>query len=829
MKKRINSKSCFQCLIMAAFIAFIITTGPSAAYCKNASSSDHNGDTYSGYLKPTANDIPDTQSRTHNIGNIHMTITNYGMLGTKFHFVPVPPEYDQPSCQFPAYSDIEYLFAGGLWIGAVVDYDTLVSVGHDGWQWVNEMFPEAYPNGNIIVRSNIPMDSDYHPDARSEQDYIAVYYDTLNDPMIVPVDPDDDRNHIPLNAKITQKSYAWSQGYAEDFILFDFTIHNIGNLRWKRAYIGFLIDHDVMHRQTENGYNDDICGFKATVPAGYGNFRDTVNLAWSADNDGDPGLDRFNKYSPIAATGIRLLNSSNPHARIFFNWWIPQWGPSEDNQPYGAVPGSPPGDCFKYRRMSNGEIDYDQIYTAYQDQSWLPPSELAIDIANGADTRYLYSFGIGDLNPGDSTSFTIAYIAGDDFHDRPNDFRDNFDPYDPDRFYKVLDFTDLIGNSVWAGWIYDNPGVDTDGDGDFGKHRLVTDPVTGQIDTIYYAGDGVPDFKGPPPPPVPGLRLRTSPGVVTVRWNGLKTETSIDPFSREMDFEGYRIYMADKKQSNHFALVASCDLVDFRRYIWDEAKSKWRSNDRPLTLDSLKSLYGQNFDPLDYDSGSTYMDPQGNLCYFAKIDWNCPVGSDKTPIKKVFRDEIYPLGEVTSDIGLELYPQNYFEDDGEYYHKYYEYEYTFEDLSQSRAYYFAVTTFDYGYHQNDLEPLESSPIANAVKAYPLWPGDTVETKGLHASVHPNPYREDEAYARTAEGRRVTFVNLPGECVIKIWTLDGDLVRTIRHNSSGQFSESDAKAFWNLANEDYTLVVSGIYIYTIESAMDTQIGKIVLIK
>jgi len=48
--------------------------------------------------------------------------------------------------------------------------------------------------------------------------------------------------------------------------------------------------------------------------------------------------------------------------------------------------------------MRNGEIDYDQIFTAsidLADSIWLPPpsAALAEDVADGFDARYLLSTG----------------------------------------------------------------------------------------------------------------------------------------------------------------------------------------------------------------------------------------------------------------------------------------------------------------------------------------------------------------------------------------------------------------------------------------------------
>jgi hypothetical protein len=839
MRKDIKYDCLGLALLSILFISLICLPGLLSARHYNAV----DGNRPDIRLKPTVDNIPNTQQRIHDIGNLHIVISNNGRIGHQNEGY-VNPETGEEclSLEFPARSGIEHLFMAALWVGGLVNDDTLASVANDGWQWVWEMYPDTFPGGDIINRSTIIEDAAYHPDAISEQDFIAEYTDTIIDPALVPDDPADNRPHIPLNVKIQQRSYAWSLKYAEDFIIFDFTLTNIGTELIRQSYIGLYVDGDVYNPEVNpDGFGDDICGFKRTVPCAHGEYEDTINLAWVADTDGDPNGNYFDYASPLAATGIRLLGSSNPEAQVSFNWWVSDinWGPVEEDWLIGApidpcLLGVPPGDACKYNRMSNGEIDYDQIYTAidYSDQGWFPPPSpvYAIDLANGYDIRYLYSFGPFDIDPGDSASFTIVYVGGDNFHDRPDDFQDYFDAQNPDQFYSTLDFADLAGNAIWAGWVYDNPGVDTDGDGKCGRFHLVTNTETGLPDTIYYAGDGIPDYNGPPPPPSPTLRFETAPGKVKIKWNGLETETHRDLFTHECDFEGYRVYMTDDPALNDFALLSSYDLTDFYRYTWDVGKSKWLLKDPPFTLDSLRALYSNDdLQPLDYTSDNPYIDTEGHYVIFQKIDWNSPHGDITHNIRKTYWENIYPRGYITSDTGRVNFPQNYVREDGVYYHKYYEYEITIDNLKTSEPVYFAVTAFDYGYYQNELEPLESSPLQNAVEVYPLYPADSVEEKGLFASVYPNPYRIDAEYNLRENGQRIYFINLPGECVIKIWTQDGDLARTISHHLGGPFSETDSKAFWDLRNGDNEEAVSGIYIYTIESEAETQIGKLVIIK
>ena len=63
---------------------------------------------------------------------------------------PRDPTRRAPSAIYPYPGNNSYLFAGAFWIGAIVGRDTLVSVGADGWGFVQEMYPDPYPKGDVI-------------------------------------------------------------------------------------------------------------------------------------------------------------------------------------------------------------------------------------------------------------------------------------------------------------------------------------------------------------------------------------------------------------------------------------------------------------------------------------------------------------------------------------------------------------------------------------------------------------------------------------------------------------------------------------------------------
>ncbi len=856
-------------------LSLILAGGSSATKLREFKTERHSGLRSSFKL---AAGLPNAQQRVHRIGLMRLCMTNWGLFGSETRglyeskggcFNPNPDEdVLAPSCEYPPGSDLEYLFQGALWIGAVVDDQPYTTLGADGWQGINEMAPDAGEAGAIQERSIRPSAPCYSTDAISEQDIIAVYTDTSAD---IPLsyqqrDPFDNRKHFPLGIQVTQKSYSWSYEYAEDFVLIDFFIKNIGVKRIQDMYMGLYIDADVQHVD-ENPYGpygaqDDICGFKHVVTRPKGECADTVNLAWIADNDGHGATGElvFTVRSPISVTGTRVVRSPKPGLKYSFNWWISHtsgpprdWAPwkQENQQRWGQencyepgkltfpdnVLGTPGGDCSKYFIMSNEEFDYDQIFACtwagtHPDERWLePPQDMCAELANGYDTRYLLSFGpFEQVAPGESLIITVAYVAGADFHVDPANLRRDPNMTKPEEYYANLDFLDFETNAIWAAKVYDNPELPD-----------------------FPCGDGIPDFKGPPPPPVPTLTFETRKGKVKVKWNGKITERSRDSFNGRLDFEGYRVYMSRTGAVEDYALLGSYDKVDFKIFKLNRNKldRPWEWRAASVSPDSLKSwlnpygiekieddparftknhpfvirpvsepFYLRLSDSLDAALGyavaydSIKLESSDSL-YFEAQDWN--VGFNDIASYPAYRDSVdQGLVPTVSD-------------------RYWDYEYEVE-IFPSQSVWFAVTAFDVGDPQTGLPPLEASRLVNATLVYPVDEWETVKKEGLNVVVYPNPYRIDAGYSakRYEEGglygRRIRFINLPPRCTIRIYTLDGDLVKTIQHDREDTALDATYDE-WDLISRNTQAVVSGIYLYSVEDkdSGENQVGKFVIIK
>jgi hypothetical protein len=160
------------------------------------------------------------------------------------------------------------------------------------------------------------------------------------------------------------------------------------------------------------------------------------------------------------------------------------------------------------------------------------------------------------------------------------------------------------------------------------------------------------------------------------------------------------------------------------------------------------------------------------------------------------------------------------------------------------TYFYSVTAFDSVGFGVNIVSLQGRPVA--VEADAVVP-QVAARGGRRVWVVPNPYRGraqwDLAPSPTdPTGTHVDFYGLPpGRWQIRIYTVAGDLVREIRSedpvNESlrpgnpnlQQDHPTDGQARWNLITRNGQDVASGIYLFTVESAEGTQVGKFVIIR
>jgi hypothetical protein len=168
------------------------------------------------------------------------------------------------------------------------------------------------------------------------------------------------------------------------------------------------------------------------------------------------------------------------------------------------------------------------------------------------------------------------------------------------------------------------------------------------------------------------------------------------------------------------------------------------------------------------------------------------------------------------------------------------YELIDADRPNGLIYTYAITAFDhdtlgFGRLENQIgrgQPSTQIFMANA-------PAATTVNK---IRVVPNPFMGSTAFNNQNPVdtnpwvNRIRFINLPKESKISIFTLAGDLVRTIhagdivyRNRDVAVTGDFSGVAEWDLTTKNNQEAVSGLYIYVVQSSAGTFTGKFVIMR
>lgn len=141
--------------------------------------------------------------------------------------------------------------------------------------------------------------------------------------------------------------------------------------------------------------------------------------------------------------------------------------------------------------------------------------------------------------------------------------------------------------------------------------------------------------------------------------------------------------------------------------------------------------------------------------------------------------------------------------------------------------YYCVTAYD-------TDGNESGKVNN--NRFPVYPfrGPNAEFP-RNVFVVPNPFRQHSGLVGQGERFRMEFIGIPAQCMIKIYTLTGEVVQEITHDDG-----SGSTSWGSLALLDYQLnkwmlgVAPGVYIYRVESRVpehkgEAHIGKFAIVK
>jgi hypothetical protein len=141
--------------------------------------------------------IVENDWKFHKIGTLWTRVTNFGKTGDDAY------QGRTPSCDWPGGSGNSYLYRGSIWLTAKVD-GVVHSTQPEGSEY------SSIDSVHLLIDDQA---------TRGGQETYTRYYDVYTP---------QSAGHFPLGLEVTERTFAWSESYRDDFIIYEFTIKNVG-------------------------------------------------------------------------------------------------------------------------------------------------------------------------------------------------------------------------------------------------------------------------------------------------------------------------------------------------------------------------------------------------------------------------------------------------------------------------------------------------------------------------------------------------------------------------------------------------------------------------
>jgi hypothetical protein len=371
---------------------------------------------------------------------------------------------------------------------------------------------------------------------------------------------------------------------------------------------------------------------------------------------------------------------------------------------------------------------------------------------------------------------------------------------------------------------------------------------------------------------------------ITLAWDN-SSEIAPDPGEIRgkrtvFDFRGWSIYKVSGwtrpvgspgPSESEWALVASFTMFDYRDPAGGAIQNNaigWEGANGTGNLIYPKVLYPghadssevklQRYDLWDRQSG-TILHPDYNLhC----VPWTHADGCFKV---------LAPGDTCEANCGLSVFSPNLPETLIQY--PVGIYKYVDNEVKNGFVYFYSVTAFDSictkfrasgDCGSGPDSTLSTEGRKSAVESEGVTPQAATEVGANKVWVVPNPYKGYQSIAQRPStwdltpnatdptGTHIDFLGLPpGQWTIRIYTVSGDLVQTLKSTdavneslrgpvtgSDGntyqgynrqQDTGNDGQARWNLISRNGQDIVSGVYIFTVDSSQGIQRGRFVVIR
>jgi hypothetical protein len=896
---RVTRSAQLVALMLGVAAAFVAAPASARVMDKDMESlvapADQQPGTYRNGGHYTPNAVPEINGpgRISTVGNVWLKTTNIGVMGN-----PFPANSSDPSAQWPGPSGSEFLFYWGLWVGAKnpeAQDPALVRRVSQNTEWrppslaPEDRIYQSY-DGQVGGQRDFDDDHDHRideefyngkdddNDGAIDEDYAAIsqqmYTCELRDDTDQAVNANFAEKHVPFGLLVRQTTYAFAVPGSNDFTAVNYDIFNQSGHSLDSVFVGFVVDQDVGPTSLDRYFADDLP--EPRVPQGdyfeqltsldknYDPLlcpSDTIHVRGFSMTDDDGDLGKTTAASsflllgmttdPTGLKGPRRVGFRMYRAYLPGTPFVQGGGPTVDLERFqtlafglngATIPvgiDANTGLISEERPDESTKTDYFSICSIGPYLDWQPDAKISVQVALAVQ-RCDYAKPATDQATGGANPERYSAMIANALEAQKT-FRGKYIiPPDgtptPDARGRETGLIAPPGEQYNFADCRDNEG---------GEPREVDDdetPTWFDLDCDYCTGvQGylLKNWLAAAPPPNPDLRLTPGDRKVTLEWDNL-SEITPDPSSGLIDFKAYRIWKASNftrpvgssgPSEELWALLAEFKFFDYLTPLQDSLDT-----DNDGIRDSLRLTYpvllntqtNERLFPVDIPPCKVHTTLTGGTCppastaegdtayYDGPRKYQIRPGVEAT--EPHYKTAIYPIGRYRYDDPNVLNGFVYF------------YSVTGKDSTGSRDVFGGRGTL-----------AEQEGRRSAVESNGVTPQSAAVASAGEIYVVPNPYRGNAQWDLTPNaadptGTHVDFFNMPaGQWTLRIFTISGDLVQTIRsddlqtNGKPQKENESDGQASWNLISRNGQDVVSGIYMFSVESDSGSSRGKFVIIR
>jgi hypothetical protein len=871
----------------------------------------------------------------HNVGRVQLQMTNIGETGNQSN----PRLTTVPSCEWPAGSGNDYLYAAGPWIGALdasgiphvttALYERELSpelqpsnpcapVPIDQVADVREAY-EGVPGGNRIISASVNPDDDGDGlidedflngvdddgDGQCDEDYSAIGQQMLACEYIdyLPETRQAQPEHVPLGLKIQQTSYAWATPGQNDFVGIDYRIINKSGRSIRNVYVAIFSDCDIGSRGIRGYFLDDEAALMDREVSYIGSAGEVVTrriqMGYMWDNLDNPARPQDNKGGDAPGyIGCMFLNHTTDPAGLLAptRVGITSFKFFSGSASFAAG-GDPENDAQRYQLMSDPQLnpdvvgqiqssrplDYRFILATGPFKQILPDSTLTISVAwvmgdgsgipvdasqglpytnnpidastvstgtllaNAISAQQVFDGLYSDLDGdgltgqcGKETCLRNTQIGGRPFvysipdtslcrdRFRPTPAIPGVAPWDPNVPCELHDDGKYVCQDQLGGTIANGTAhcasedtldvaivsptcfyVDMDCDvntGQGGRENLVNWVAAAPLPAPFYLGQNghgeVPDFREIYQTRDDSARVSAwfFPGdrKVTLKWSNFAEMVRDAQRGNLKEFIGYRIYKAAGWERPLGTNAPSRDL-------WSLV-GEWRTDPKGTPARPLSELIDPTTPIVTINSVPVRWDPVERR-----------VITDPGYVPVIEQDTLYAVGR---------------------------YSYVDTHVLNGFPYFYSIVPLSIVPGETAATDLLLMGNPSATNAQVVYPRADAQRDQEHVYVVPNPYKGGAQWDlvprdEDPSGTKVSFVNLPRtRGTIHIYTLAGDLVKDIPFDGTAvedlQYGKdavatASGTASWNLISRNGQRIVSGVYLYSVDTDLGRQVGRFVIIR